>query len=350
MAGGSGTRFWPKSRWLFPKQFLKILSDKSMLQMTIERLLPLTPMEHIYIVGNKSHKPLFEQQVSGCDDTHLVLEPVGKNTAACIATMAFILSRQDPENILLILPADHWITDAAKFRKTLSRAAAAAYHERAIVTLGIPPTFPSTGYGYIKISQSSQEEENASVYPVEAFVEKPNLERARTYLEAGNFYWNSGIFITRADVILSEIATHLPDLHAPLRKLQTIVPSGIPDFLEEVYPTLPSISIDYGVMEKTNKAMMTKADFGWSDVGSWDALYDLSPKDRAQNVTEGLAILEDCRGCLVSSHGHMIAGVGLEDIIVINSPDATLVLPRGRSQDVRRIVERLKENGLEELI
>ncbi len=347
MAGGSGTRFWPKSRRLFPKQFLKILSDKSMLQMTIERVLPLTPMEAVYIVGNRSHKALFEQHAPKCDERHLILEPVGKNTAACIATIAFILSGEDLESVLFILPADHWITHPERFRDTLFQAGRAAYQEKGIVTLGVPPTFPSTGYGYIKIPSSDTANSSVSIHPVEAFVEKPDAETARAYLASGNFYWNSGIFVTRADVILNEIATYLPELHRLLSPLKTLAPEKRDDFMESVYPALPAISIDYGVMEKTRRAMMIEADFGWSDVGSWDALYDLSPKDTQENVTEGLTILEDCRGCLINSHGRLIAGVGLQDFIVVDSPDATLILPRGRSQDVRRIVERLKEEGLE---
>ncbi len=349
MAGGSGTRFWPRSRRLFPKQFLKILSDKSMLQMTIERVLPLTPMDAIYIVGNKSHKALFMQHAPGCDGAHLILEPVGKNTAACIATMAFLLARQDPESILLIQPADHWITDPPKFRDTLLRAARAADQERAIVTLGIPPTFPSTGYGYIQIADP-RTENSPVAHPVEAFVEKPDATRARAYLASGNFYWNSGIFVTRSDVILKEIAAYLPNLYASLKKIQTLGPDEIPDFLEATYPDLPDISIDYGVMEKTKRARMVEADFGWSDVGSWDALYDLSPKDTSENVSEGRVLLEDCEGCLFQSQGRLIAGVGLKGLFVIDSPDATLILPRGKSQEVRRVVERLKEKGLEELI
>jgi len=352
MAGGSGTRFWPKSRRLFPKQFLKILSDKSMLQVTIERLLPLTSMDDIYIVGNKNHKVLFSQQVPTCHDHHLILEPVGKNTAACIATIAFIIARENPESILLILPADHWITNPSRFRDVLGQAAITAFNDDAIVTLGIPPTFPSTGYGYIKIPGPPRgaEDPDPPVYKVEAFVEKPDLERARSYLASGNFFWNSGIFVTKAAVILDEIARFLPELYEPLRNLQTLDPEGIPEFLEATYPELPSISIDYGVMEKTDRAMMIEADFGWSDVGSWDALYDLSPKDSGNNVTEGLVLLENCKGCMVSSHGKLIAGVGLEDMVIIDSADATLILPRGRSQEVRQIVARLEEKGMEDLL
>ena len=286
MAGGSGTRFWPKSRRLFPKQFLKILSDKSMLQMTVERLLPLTSMDDIYIVGNKNHKTLFDQQVPKCHDHHLILEPMGKNTAACIATIAFIIARNNPDSVIFILPADHWITNPGKFCDTLSLAAVTAFDDNAIVTLGIPPTFPSTGYGYIRIPAGAKNPENSdsSVYKVEAFVEKPDLERACMYLDSGNFYWNSGIFVTKASVILDEIARFLPDLYAPLKDLRFLDPEDIPEFLNATYPDLPAISIDYGVMEKTERAMMIEADFGWSDVGSWDALFDLSPKDPEENV------------------------------------------------------------------
>lgn len=352
MAGGSGTRFWPKSRRLFPKQFLKILGDKSMLQMTIERLLPLTPMENIYIVGNKAHKILFNQQAPGCDGSHLILEPVGKNTAACITAIAFILAGMDTDCVLIILPADHWITNPRKFREVLESAADVAFLEGAIVTLGITPTFPSTGYGYIKVPKSDKigNGNDIPIHKVESFIEKPDLEHARSYLSSGNFFWNSGIFVVKASVILDEIATYLPNLYSSLKGLQGIAPNSIHEFLNETYPALPSISIDYGVMEKTDKAVTIEASFGWSDVGSWDALYDLSPKDLNGNVTEGLVLLKGCQGCMVNSHGRLIAGVGLKDIIVIDTPDATLILPRGKAQDVRLIVKHLKEKGTEEVL
>ena len=322
-----------------------------MLQTTVERLLPLTPMDDVFIVGNKEHAPLFSQQVPQCDEHHLVLEPVGKNTAACIATMAFLLHRVDPDSILLILPADHWIAKEEKFRDTLYTAAVTAFEEHAIVTLGVPPTFPSTGYGYIEVPESELTGgRKPAIFRVKRFVEKPDLKRARAYLESGNFYWNSGIFVARSSVMLEEIGRYLPDLYAPLRELARIPLDTLEGFLEAVYPTLPAISIDYGVMEKTKKAMMIEADFGWSDVGSWDALYDLSSPDESGNVVEGHVLLEGCRNCLMQGGDRLIAAVGLEGVLIVDTPDAVLVLPRGRSQEVRRVVERLKEAGLEDLL
>jgi len=345
MAGGSGTRFWPKSRQALPKQFLNILGDKSMLQMTMTRLLSLTGKQNITIVGNKEHASLLAQQVKGIADARLVLEPVGRNTAACIATVAFLIAREDPEGILVILPADHWITDLKGFTDTLLQAAQTAAETGGIVTIGIPPTFPATGYGYIRADAAPD------AAKVEAFVEKPDMETAKGYLASGNYFWNSGIFVCRASAMLSEIEAHLSGLYVPLKALSDCeTEEAATAFIDRVYPSLPAVSIDFGVMEKTDRAYLVKAGFGWSDVGSWDALYDLSPKDQEDNATEGLVLLENCRGCMISSHGRLIAGVGLENIVVIDSADATLILPRGKSQEVRQIVARLEEKGMEDLL
>jgi len=343
MAGGSGTRFWPKSRKALPKQFLNILGDKSMLQMTMERLLPLTGKQNITIVGNQEHASLLLQQVKGIADASLILEPVGRNTAACIATVAFFLARENPESILMILPADHWITDLKGFTDTLLQAAQTADETGGIVTIGIPPTFPATGYGYIRA--------DAAPGKVEAFVEKPNLETARDYLAAGNYFWNSGIFVCRASAMLSEIETYLPDLYAPLKALygcETAEETAA--FINRVYPDLPAVSIDFGVMEKTDRAYLVKAGFGWSDVGSWDALYNLSEEDARGNVTKGPVLLENCSGCFIDSSGRLLAGVGLKDIIIVDTKDAVLIVPRGRSQDVRNIVQRLRAGKREDVL
>jgi len=345
MAGGSGTRFWPKSRQALPKQFLNILGDKSMLQMTMTRLLSLTGKQNITIVGNKEHASLLAQQVKGIADARLVLEPVGRNTAACIATVAFLIAREDPEGILVILPADHWITDLKGFTDTLLQAAQTAAETGGIVTIGIPPTFPATGYGYIRADAAPD------AAKVEAFVEKPDMETAKGYLASGNYFWNSGIFVCRASAMLSEIEAHLSGLYVPLKALSDCeTEEAATAFIDRVYPSLPAVSIDFGVMEKTDRAYLVKAGFGWSDVGSWDALYALSEGDARGNVVKGPVLLEDCSGCLMDSDGRLLAGVGLKDIIVVDTRDAVLIAPRGRSQDVRDIVQRLRDGAREDVL
>jgi mannose-1-phosphate guanylyltransferase len=345
MAGGSGTRFWPKSRKALPKQFLNILGDKSMLQMTMMRLLPLTGKQNITIVGNKEHASLLAQQAKDIANVSLILEPVGRNTAACIATAAFLLLQKDPESILVILPADHWITDDREFTDTLLQAARIAHETGGIITIGIPPAFPATGYGYIRVNAGS------GGVKVEAFVEKPDVKTAKSYLASGDYFWNSGIFVCKTSAILREIETHLPELYFPLKALSTCkTKETIIEFIDRVYPSLPDISIDFGVMEKTDKAYLVKAEFGWSDVGSWDALYTLSKKNAQGNVSKGPVLLEDCSGCFVDSSGRLLAGVGLEDLIIIDTDDAALIVPRGRSQDVRDIVQRLRDEARKEVL
>ncbi len=350
MAGGSGTRFWPASRRLRPKQFLPIVGPKPMVVETCDRLTDLVPDEKIALILGKEHLPeakrLFHQR-----NVRLVGEPVGKNTAPCIGLGALLAQHMGHQGAIAFLPADHFIADKEAFLESLETASDLA-EKGGIVTLGIVPTRPETGYGYIRKKTSSSQ---APYYEVEAFVEKPDLARAQEYLRSGNYYWNAGIFVATAQTIREEIGTHLPWLHQGLEELsEALEEGGFEERLEAVYPKLESISFDYGIMEKTKGPVyVVPSECGWSDVGSWFSLYELKADDQdpAGNVAEGDTLLMDCRkSFILAKAGRLVACLGVDNIIVVDTADALLVADLGRSQDIRKIVERLKELGKEELL
>lgn len=350
MAGGSGTRFWPASRRLRPKQFLAITGPDPMVVETCNRLSGLVSDDNIVLILGKEHLPearmLFEAR-----PVHLLAEPVGRNTAPCIGLGAVYAKHLGHQGAIAFLPADHYIADRSRFLDSLKTAATLAM-EGGIVTLGIVPTRPETGYGYIKRKNINTD---APYYEVEAFVEKPDLETAQEYLKSGNYFWNAGIFVATTDTILKEIATHLPWLHQGLEVLSKALEQGnFEDALASVYPELKSISFDYGIMEKTKGPVyVVPSECGWSDVGSWLSLYELRSKDRdpSGNVAEGEALLIDCQNNFVSSKaGRFVACLGIRDIIVVDTNDALLVADLKRSQDIRKIVEELKKSGKEDLL
>ncbi len=343
LAGGSGTRFWPLSRQKNPKQLMSVIGGRSMLQRTVDRVLPLKP-KRILIVTNtlqadETHRQLKEYQRSVKLD--IIEEPVGRNTAPAIGLAASIIARYDPDGLMLVLPADHYITDEKEFQATILRGKEAAYNGY-LVSMGIVPTRPETGYGYI---EAEREFRGSGPYPVKRFVEKPPLEKALEYLEAGTFYWNSGMFIWRADVILDEILAHMPQLTRSLAKLtfaDDIWELGdLYGQIEQIYAEIIAESIDYGVMERSNKVVLLPAEFGWSDVGSWSALPEVLPTDTADNLLINVAgdINIDSGGCLAYGNGKLVALVGVWDLIVVDSDDALLVCSKERAQDVKKVVE-----------
>jgi mannose-1-phosphate guanylyltransferase len=349
MAGGSGTRFWPLSRKGRPKQFLSITGGRPMVVETCERLRPLMGYEEMAIVLGVSH---LEEAVRLFQGTgiHLLAEPVGRNTAPCIGLGALYVMHQGARGPVAFLPADHFIGDPARFLAALSLAAEHAL-QGGIATLGIVPTRPETGFGYIRRVQEGEK----SVYRVSAFVEKPDAETAIQYLSSGDYYWNAGIFVATADTILQEIRAHLPGVHEGLMRLGDVMDTaGFAQVLSEVYPGLPSVSFDYGVMEKTRQPVyVVPCECGWSDVGSWSSLYDLRSKehDAAQNLKEGQTLAIDCHRTFLSAQGgRMVVGLGLSDCLVVDAGDVVLVAHRDRAQDVRKIVDALKEDGKESLV
>lgn len=344
MAGGSGTRFWPASRHARPKQFLAIGSDRSLLAATVARLEGAVPPERIWIVTGAAHADHARADVPALPAENVLVEPTGRNTAPCIGWANKHILAKDPEAQIAVLPADHFIRDEAGFRSYLEAAYAAAQEH--IVLFGIVPDRPETGYGYIQQADRASESGGYAVHSVARFVEKPDRPTAEQYLASGDYLWNAGMFVFPAGLMDAEIAEHVPELHAGLAKLM-----ASPSEIETIYPTLPSAPIDTAVMEKSSRTMVIPASFGWSDVGSWDAMHDVYDADGAGNVTLGDTTLEAVSGSLVDARGgRKVVVVGLEDVIVVDTEDAVLVMRRGRSQDVKTIVSRLKEEDRKDLL
>ena len=352
MAGGMGIRFWPASRASLPKQFLKVIGNRTLLQETVKRVSPLSRGENMYVVVNQAHEMLARKQLAG-HDTQILAEPLSRNTAGCIGLAALHMRRRDQDMPIVILPADHHIADDEKFRSSLLRAAELA-KSGCIVTLGVTPTRPETGYGYIKTGAGRHPATGEPVCAVERFVEKPDLETAIDYLADESYVWNSGIFAATAKTILAEIECLLPDLYSRLEEIdQAIDTPEYESVLASVYPNLESISIDYGVMERSVTPMyVLKADFEWSDVGSWQSLYDLRSKshDENGNLFHGDSIaLESKNNFLYSAGGRTISLLGVDDLIVVDTQDTVFVARIDRSQDLRKMVSRLMDAGRADL-
>jgi mannose-1-phosphate guanylyltransferase len=346
MAGGSGTRFWPASREDKPKQFLNIVGSETLIEQTFSRVASLTEEAKTYLVINEFHRNLTEHIFAG-RRVHILTEPVGRNTAPCIGLAAIHLGRHAGDEPMVILPADHFIADEQAFRATLAAAATLA-RPGGIVTIGITPTRPETGYGYILKGAQQENVLSHPVYRVETFFEKPDQQTAVQYVTSGQYLWNSGIFVFTPNTILQEIRQQLPDIYAGLVELEKhIGQSSYQTVLADVYAGWRSISIDYGVMEHTSKPVyVLPGTFGWSDVGSWEALYDLRRDeiDGEGNLNDAAALMLDTHNSFVYSRtGRLIATLGLNDVLVVDTPDAVLVADMKRSQDVRRITEALKK-------
>ena len=348
LAGGSGTRFWPLSRAARPKQLISITGDRTMLQRTVERVLPLSP-KRIIIITNTLQAAETETQVAGYHGIPMdvIAEPMGKNTAPAIGLAATIIAAHDPNGIMVVLPADHFIRDEDALRETLVASCHGARNGY-LVTLGIIPTRPETGYGYI---EADIELRGEGPFPVRRFIEKPPLEDAVQYLEGGNFFWNSGMFLWRADTILAEISIHMPDLASSLAAISFTGDvwgfSDLNDQIEDAYRNLENVSIDYGVMERSTKVQVVPVEMGWSDVGSWSALPEVIVPDNAGmicvNAAEHVSI--DSSDCLVYTDNKVVATLGVHGLIIVSTPDALLVCDRERAQDVKKVVEELARRG-----
>ncbi|HXE96258.1 MAG TPA: mannose-1-phosphate guanylyltransferase [Dongiaceae bacterium] len=349
LAGGSGTRFWPLSRAARPKQLISITGDRSMLQRTVERVLPLNP-KRILIITN--HLQAFEtkhqMQMYDSVPIDVISEPVGRNTAPAIGLAAAIIAMHDPSGVMAVLPADHFIKDEAALCDTLLAGAEAA-RKGYLVTLGILPSRPETGYGYIEADMDLR---GAGPFPVKRFVEKPPFEEALRYLDEGNFFWNSGMFVWQADTILKELENNIPVLHNALKRISfnndVWELSDLEKQIREIYQEVPNISIDYAVMEKSKNVLMLPVEMGWSDVGSWSALPEVIEPDKEGTVCVNAAglVAVDSSDCLIYADGKMVATVGVHNIVIVTTPDAILVCDRERCQDVKKVVEQLGAAGL----
>ncbi len=355
LAGGSGTRFWPISREQSPKQLQKLIGTGTMIQNTVQRLLPLIPIEKLY-VGTHQQQAIETLSQLGAykfSPDHLLAEPCSKNTALAIGLMAKILADKNADAIMAIFPADHVVSKPENFIKVLQKAEALAKKDF-LVTLGIPPTRPETGFGYL--NQGSKLEDSEGVYQVERFEEKPDLSTAQKYLEQGTYFWNCGVFAWKATTILKELQQHAPDIHSQLETLMDCLQrsSGKLDHLElndkgcELFSSLPSISIDYAVMEKSSNVVMISSDIGWNDVGAWNALDEVCEKDSMGNILTGNVLARDCNNSIVHGNNRLVAILGLNDMIVVDTQDALLVCAKDKSQDVKKLVESLNEKGKSE--
>ncbi len=346
LAGGIGSRFWPMSRQDHPKQFLRVFGNETLIQGTFGRLQGLIPSDHVYIVTNDRYVTRTHEQLPAIPSDHILAEPMGKNTAPAIMYAAVKLHALDPEAIMIVLPADHVIRNIRRFHEVLRVAIEAAHEPDALVTIGIKPTHPETGYGYIQFDGHIDEidVETPRVYHVKAFAEKPNLETAERFIAAGDFLWNSGMFVWRVDSILHAIQKYLPELYRAFEPLMEAVGTDREnELLKQAYEQAPKISIDYGVMERAEKVYVVPGDFGWSDVGDWRAVYELSEKDELGNALKANAVALNTARCLVESTSseRLIALVGVRDLVVVDTDDALLVCHRDAAQDVKKVVDYL---------
>jgi mannose-1-phosphate guanylyltransferase len=348
LAGGSGTRFWPASRRSRPKQLLPLAGrpGEPLIAATVRRLSPLVEPTDVWIATSAALRDATGAALPAVPRAHLLAEPVARNTAAPIGWAAATIARSDPDAILVVLPADHYIADEPGFRAVLSRAIRAA-EEGWIATVGITPSRPETGYGYIEVGAPLFD----GVSQVARFIEKPDRDRARAFVDGGKHLWNGGMFVFRARVMKDAIARHLPALAAGLDCIDTGAAAGDEArALAEVFPAMPSISIDHGVMEKADRIAVVPGSFGWNDIGSWEVAWELAERDAAGNALPAGSVAVDATGVLVkdlttSGAKRRYAVVGVRDLVVVETDDAVLIIPRERAQDVRAVVDELQRRG-----
>ena len=358
MAGGGGTRFWPVSRMATPKQLVRLTGDDVMINETIKHYDSVIGRQNTFIVTNEKQAELMDKVLfDEVDRSHILIEPVQRNTAPCIIYAAMTLKKMYGDAVMAVLPADHHIGNIKEYERVLNLAMDTAEKTDRIVTVGLKPTFPSTGYGYINYSEEASE--GTEVYDLLRFVEKPDLARATEYVESGRYLWNSGMFIWKVSVILDYFNKLLPDMYADMEKIFDDLRTDREEAaIAATYPNLEKISVDYGIMENAEGVYCIPADFGWNDVGSWDSLDNVFSGDESGNITAGEAeekknfILEGCKDTVVfdAAGDKFVAAVGLDNIVIVNTKDAVLVLNKDKAQDVKKIVDALKEQGREDLL
>ena len=340
LAGGSGTRLWPLSRQQLPKQFLKLEGEESLLAATISRLSPWVEQDDVWVVTNEAHAT--GEAFSELNHLHTILEPCGRNTAPAIALAAALLQRDGQDPVMLVLPADHIIKDISAFHEGLHIAVEQA-EQGSLVTFGIVPEHPDTGFGYIQAGERLEH----GIYGVKRFTEKPDLATAKSFLQAGNYYWNSGMFVWKASTILAEIKRYSLDVDRVIQDMKAAWEGGEPwqEVVRHQFQDMPSISIDYAVLEPSENIVVVPVSMGWSDVGSWDAVFDISEKDNDNNAMSGHVIAIDCKNTLLRSESRLLAAVGLQDVMAVETADAILLCHKGESQRVREIVKVLKDSN-----
>ncbi|HET6527281.1 MAG TPA: mannose-1-phosphate guanylyltransferase [Balneolaceae bacterium] len=348
MAGGSGTRFWPRSTEAHPKQFLNIFGERTMLQSTVERIAKLIPPENVWVITNNRYVDLVQQQLPDVPARNIVGEAVAKNTAPCVALAAALIQHQDSDATMVVLPADHQVGEPDKFISILEAAAAKAEDSETLVTIGIKPDHPETGYGYIEFDKKSSETHaGLEVKKVKQFREKPDQKTAEGFIDSGNFLWNSGMFIWKTATILNQFEKYLPEVQKQVEKLTPFIGSDDQKAaVDTFYHACPSISVDYGIMERAESVFVVPGSFGWNDVGSWKAVYDLREKDNKGNAfqTKNAAIANSNNNLIYSKSGKMIALVGVDNLAVVETDNAILVCNLDDAQGVKDVVNQLRGN------
>lgn len=347
MAGGRGERFWPKSRNSRPKQFLSLTADgETMIQKTVKRLLPVVDMEDIFIVTNASYRHLVREQLPEIPEENILAEPAARNTAPCIAFAAAVIGRKYEDAVMMVLPSDHLIGCEDLYVNTLKKAVAVAEEGRNLVTIGITPTYPETGYGYINFGA-----EKGDVYAVERFVEKPDLPTAEKYLSSGKYLWNSGMFIWKLSSIMVNMQELMPDIFEGAAKIGAAFgTSEFESVLEREFTAFRSESVDFGIMEKASDIYTIPGSFGWDDVGSWLSVGRINDTDEFDNYTDGDVITVDSKRTIVCGGKRLVAAIGTRDIIIVDTDDVLLVCSKNNSQDVKKVIAQLKEQGRDELV
>lgn len=343
LAGGKGSRLYPLSRAGEPKQFLRLINDKSFLVNTVERINSIINKENIYVVTNMEYKEKVKNELSDINENNIFVEPANKETATCIGLSAVKLLKQDADAVMVVLPSDHYIQGEKVYTDTLSQAIELANRRRSVVTLGIEPNRPETGYGYIEMGERTTG--NIPTYKIARFTEKPNLEVAKDFILKGTYLWNSGMFIFRADVILREIEKYLPKLYKPLMEIyKSLGEENEEEVIREQYEFIDGISIDFGIMQKTRKAFVIKCDFQWDDMGSFGALSRLLKKDKNNNVSKNVYI-DECENCSIFGDKNLIIGFGIKDLVVVDAGDVILVMDKNKDQEIKHLLNKLSQKN-----
>ena len=355
MAGGAGTRFWPRSRKDNPKQLLKIIGKRTMLQDTYDRIKGITDNDKIIIVTGENLKDEIIRQLPEIPHKNIISEPFGKNTAPCIALAAAVINKRENGKpaVMAVLPADHLVMNFEAFQKTLKVADKMAKTSNTLITIGIKPLYPETGYGYIQRNAKITEIDDHKIYPVKTFAEKPNLETAQRFLSSGDFYWNAGIFVWTTDTILAEFESQMAELYDLIPNLQDKIDTNEMDNeILKVYSTTKSISIDYAIMEGAKNVSVIEAEFDWSDVGSWEAVYNLSAKNKDKNVsyTENTVEIDSKNNFFHSDSKKLIAAIDIDDLIVVETADAILICKKDSSQRVKEVVDKLRVKDMDQYL
>lgn len=351
MAGGLGTRFWPKSRIDNPKQFLKIFEDITMIQATVRRISKIFSADKIYIVTNSEFAPRISKEIPEIRQENVLIEPFRRETAACVGLAAAKISITHPDEVMVVLPSDHYIGDEVEFSKTLQTAIELAEKKECLTTLGIKPTRPETGYGYIKIGERLSSHTDKPIYLVKEFTEKPDITLAREFYTRNDYFWNSGIFVWKANIILEHISSFLPHLFQGLMKIKAAIGTDKAEtVLREEYSTFIPISIDYGIMEKASEVYVVLASFVWDDVGNWAALERIIKSDKEGNIIMGFHLGYDTKNCVVHNNDKFIATLGIENLIIVETEDAVLICNKSRAQEVKDLRELIKSKSLDKFL